>query len=287
MGFSIIGRTIRFFCNLFRNSMNALKNVKVKQHLNNYYMFLSNSIIFISLVVFLFLPSLTYAQTACSQFYVGGQFPKTEYVGRNLCFQDYALAFSDLTMTNLYSAELLTRDQVKASQKIKRYGLFDNRDPVIRDYRNSGYDRGHMTPSGDMPKYSSQIQTFLSTNIVPQRKQLNSGKWNWIEHQIRLMALYYGQLYVVTGPYFHKPIRKIGEYRIWIPYGTWKAIYIPTLNRAGVYFCRNRTRPVCYRMSVAFFRDKTGIDPFPALSEEIKQIKILLPKPVKPKLTTK
>lgn len=250
------------------------------QVLRSFYLYLVNAMTCIGLITLFFSLSL-HAQPICPQFFVDGQLPKLDYVGRNLCFQAYSLTFSDITMTNLYSAELMTRDQVKASQRLKRYGLFDERDPVIRDYRHSGYNRGHMAPSGDMPTYTAQVQTFLSTNIVPQTQTLNSGKWNWIEHKVRLLALSYGQVYVVTGPYFEEPVDKIGAYRIWVPYGVWKAVYIPALNRAGVYFCKNLHKPICYRMSVALFTQRTRIDPFPALNEAVKQIKLALPKPVK------
>ena len=42
---------------------------------------------------------------------------------------------------------------------------------VVRpsDYRGSGYDRGHMTPSGDRTKtQSDNSETFLMTNMIPQ-----------------------------------------------------------------------------------------------------------------------
>lgn len=50
---------------------------------------------------------------------------------------------------------------------MKRYGHFDYKNSVIRNYIKTGYDRGHMTPSGDMPDYNSQVQTFIWKNIIP------------------------------------------------------------------------------------------------------------------------
>lgn len=224
------------------------------------------------------------AQNPCQNKFLYGKPPVIEWPIKTVCFKDYAASFSDITLGNIYSAEFLTKNQVMASKNMKRYGKFDNRDPVIRDYRGSGFDRGHMTPSGDMPDYQSQVQTFISSNIVPQTKQLNSGKWNWIEHNVRKMAISYDQLYVITGSYFQEPVKRIGYNGVWVPYAVWKAVYIPSLKKGGVYFCKNSHRPVCYRMSIAFFIYKTGIDPFPALSNDIKENKFPLPKPVRPRV---
>ncbi|CAI3934294.1 DNA/RNA non-specific endonuclease [Commensalibacter papalotli (ex Botero et al. 2024)] len=195
-----------------------------------------------------------------------------------VCDEGYAWGFSKKTNVNVYSAELLTKEQVQKAKEMRRYGTFDNRDPLIRDYRNSGYDRGHMAPSGDMGSYESQVKTFIPQNLVPQTRQLNSGKWNWIENQTRQMAIQYGSVYVVTGPYFQGNTKKIGDDRLWVPYATWKAIYVPKLEQTGVYFCRNTQKPICYIQTVEFFTQKTGIDPFPKLDASIKAAQLPLPK---------
>ena len=70
------------------------------------------------------------------------------------------------------------------------------------NYRRSGYDRGHMTPSGDMPDEHAQQQTFSLANMVPQTAALNRGVWEGIESAVRDLAVRQGELYVVTGPVF-------------------------------------------------------------------------------------
>ena len=111
------------------------------------------------------------ARVPCPQFYMSGQIPIVNWPVKIVCYKNYSASFSDVTLGNIYAAEFLSKDQVIASRKMKRYGHFDSHDPVILDYRNSGYDRGHMVPSGDMPDYQSQIQTFTSSNIIPQTKK--------------------------------------------------------------------------------------------------------------------
>lgn len=219
-----------------------------------------------------------FAQSDCPQFFYKNTPPRVQMVDHTLCQKNFALGYSDKTLTNSYSAEHLTDEMIEKTKGMRRYGSFDYRNPILRDYKNSGYDRGHMTPSGDMPDYQSQIQTFQFQNIVPQTHRLNSGKWNWIENQTRQMALRYHSLFVVTGPYFTS-VKMIGTLGIWVPFATWKAIYIPQLNKGAVYSCFNRSNPICYIQTLDAFYKKTAIDPFPALEQSTKEQVLLLPKP--------
>ena len=57
---------------------------------------------------------------------------------------------------------------------------------TTNDYKNSGWNRGHMAPAGDM-KWSEQAmkESFYLSNICPQNKNLNSGIWKDLEEQVR------------------------------------------------------------------------------------------------------
>ena len=69
------------------------------------------------------------------------------------------------------------------------------------DYRNSGWDRGHMAPAADF-KWSAEAmdETYYFTNICPQNTQLNTGDWKELEEQCRKWAVKYGSIYIVCGP---------------------------------------------------------------------------------------
>jgi endonuclease G, mitochondrial len=72
------------------------------------------------------------------------------------------------------------------------------------DYSGSGFDRGHMTPSGDrtstVPINSS---TFLMTNMIPQAPDNNQGPWNDLEVYLRGQTNANGgqEVYIISGSY--------------------------------------------------------------------------------------
>jgi endonuclease G len=94
------------------------------------------------------------------------------------------------------------------------------------DYRDSGYDRGHIVPSGDR---TNSVQdngaTFLMTNIVPQTPENNRGPWRELEEYGRDRVYQYDdQLHVFAGAYGH--IDTLGSRQIVIPSRLWKIIIV-------------------------------------------------------------
>ena len=76
-----------------------------------------------------------------------------------------------------------------------------------KDYTGSGYDRGHLAPNFAIARCfgpEAQAETFLMSNIVPQRHALNAGPWKGLEQ--REATNYTGrfrEIWVVAGPLFH------------------------------------------------------------------------------------
>ena len=58
--------------------------------------------------------------------------------------------------------------------------------PTPEDYVNTGYDKGHMAPNGDL-SWSQQVEyeSFLMTNMNPQAGSLNRGIWKLLETSVR------------------------------------------------------------------------------------------------------
>lgn len=106
-------------------------------------------------------------------------------------------------------------------------------DPILltdsakpEEYKYSGYDRGHMVPSGDMKiTQESQEQSFYMSNISPQKPRFNRGIWRKLENQVREWVRKKGDVHVYTGPIFSsKKVRFINKTKIAIPDAFYKII---------------------------------------------------------------
>jgi endonuclease G len=74
------------------------------------------------------------------------------------------------------------------------------------DYSGSGYDRGHLAPNYAIATRlgpAAQAETFLMSNIVPQKHALNAGLWKDLE--MRAATSYparFREVWVMAGPVF-------------------------------------------------------------------------------------
>jgi endonuclease G len=68
------------------------------------------------------------------------------------------------------------------------------------DYAGSGFDHGHLCPSAERTAtVDDNAATFVTTNIVPQRHDLNAGPWEALERWSVTMAARGWDLYIVAG----------------------------------------------------------------------------------------
>ncbi len=81
------------------------------------------------------------------------------------------------------------------------------------DYTNTGYDRGHMVPNLAIASRfgeSAQTETFLMSNIVPQKPALNQGPWRLLEETLAVTtSVQEGEIWVVVGPIYDGPAEKL------------------------------------------------------------------------------
>jgi|KBSMisStaDraftv2_1062788.scaffolds.fasta_scaffold20626_3 DNA/RNA endonuclease G (NUC1) len=93
------------------------------------------------------------------------------------------------------------------------------------DYSGSGYDRGHMCPSGDRTNsVANNSATFLMTNFVPQLPANNQGPWEDFESYCRTLASQGNELYIIDGP--HGNIGTVAGGHVVVPDVTWKVVVV-------------------------------------------------------------
>jgi endonuclease G, mitochondrial len=239
-----------------------------------------------------FMPLVAQAAAGqCTEQFAGGAAPvlANERLAQRttpLCFSGFAVLYSAVSRTPLYAAEHLTAARIAAARSVRRLNLFHPEDRLpaeqraeLSDYARSGYDRGHMAPSGDMPDASSQGESFSLANMAPQTPELNRGVWEGIESAVRELTLGAGDLFVVTGPLFRGQDLQALKGRVLIPSDTYKAVYDPAAQGAAAYVCQNTSTPVCRTVSIASLQKLAGIDVFPTLSVEVKSTAMPLAAP--------
>ncbi len=203
-----------------------------------------------------------------------------------LCFEAFAVMYSGVSRTPLWSAEHLTRDSLERAREVKRDDSFHAEAalPVsyraeLSDYARSGYDRGHMAPAADMPTRQAQHESFSLANIIPQNRHNNQVLWSAIEGATRHLTNQRGELYVVTGPIFEGDKVERLNGRVFIPTHVFKAVLDPATHEAAAWITRNADGDAYEVVSIADLEKRAKIDVFPKLAASARQQAMALPAP--------
>lgn len=98
--------------------------------------------------------------------------------------------------------------------------------PRARDYARSGFERGHMCPSGDRTATAAaNAETFVMTNMQPQRHALNVGPWEGLERYERSLASAGRQVFIVAGGLFDGAPELLGT-GIAVPRANFKIVVV-------------------------------------------------------------
>ena len=150
------------------------------------------------------------------------------------------------------------------------------------DYTRSGFDRGHLVPSGDFKCCQELLMdTFWVSNITPQDPDCNRYIWNSLEQQVRNWARRKNRLYVITGPVLKPGLPKIGKYnRITVPEALYKIIIHadeenPANTQVKAFLIPNVSglghRYNEYKTTVDAVEEATGLDFLTVLPDEIEK----------------
>lgn len=156
------------------------------------------------------------------------------------------------------------------------------------DYSGSGYDRGHMCRSEDRTSSEAANRaTFILSNVLPQKHELNAGPWLRLEELSQELAQRQGkELYVVAGGIYEGPIATIGR-GVAVPSSFFKIVVVlePGQSPSQV---SERTRVIAvvmpnsteidrepwtrFRTSVDDVEKRTGYDFLPDVPEPVQRV---------------
>jgi len=139
--------------------------------------------------------------------------------------------------------------------------------PRPDDYANTGYDKGHAAPDGDM-SWDTQVEyeSFLMTNMYPQAGSLNRGVWKLLETYVRGWAVQHNQSFTIyVGGVYNANDKRIGN-GVVVPHGYYKiVINNQTKEIAGWAFPHTEPYPnlgndlTRFRMTVAQIEQSAGV----------------------------
>jgi endonuclease G, mitochondrial len=151
------------------------------------------------------------------------------------------------------------------------------------DYRGTGYDRGHLAPSGDRTNTETDNSaTFIMSNMIPQSPPSNREVWRELEEYSRDLVFRGHELYIVAGG--EGKAEKIAKSKVTVPEYTWKVILV--LDKPGAEIT-DQTRTIAvwipnsekvkntdwrdYIVSVDDVEKKTGYDFFKNIPQKIQK----------------
>ena len=145
-----------------------------------------------------------------------------------------------------------------------------------RNYKKSGYDRGHLCPAGDR-RFTKEAhdETFLTSNISPQEHKFNAGVWNRLEQKVRYWARNNDGVFVVTGGVLQNGLKTIGDEDVSVPNQFYKVILDNNNGKIkvlGFLMDHKDSDLPLYKfvVSVDDLEALTGIDFFPQLDDSIE-----------------
>ncbi len=155
------------------------------------------------------------------------------------------------------------------------------------DYRGSGYDRGHVCPSGDRTgSREDNDATFYMSNMLPQTAELNRAVWADFENALRDIVREGNEVYVIAGG--SGEAATIADGKVTVPQVCWKVALVLPEGKDDLKRINAQTRVITIAMpNVAEQKLKDGdwrqyivttkklsdaikMDFFPALPKDVK-----------------
>ncbi|GHC47710.1 DNA/RNA non-specific endonuclease [Ulvibacter litoralis] len=208
------------------------------------------------------------------------RFLPTSTTGAVVKHSFYALSYAEAHEQAEWVAYALNKNQLSKNDVKRPYFVEDRsvktKSADWRNYKKSGYDRGHLCPAGDR-RFNEEAyhETFLTSNISPQNHEFNAGVWNYLEQKVRFWADKYNDVYVVTGGVLKSGLETIGDERVSVPEEFYKIVLDASNGnyKAVAFLIPNKPTSNSfydYVVSIDEIESKTGIDFFTNLSEAVE-----------------
>lgn len=210
----------------------------------------------------------------------GNEFLPTSTTGSVVHHRYYSLSYADAFEQAEWVAYELRSEQLSNNDFDRPYFEMD---PAVeevsadwKNYKNSGYDRGHLCPAGDR-RFSIEAfeETFLTSNISPQDHNFNSGVWNFLEQRVRQWAKKYDEVYVITGGVLRPGLKTIGYEKVAVPEAFYKIVLDESEGdyRAIAFLIPNKPTTISFYefvVSIDEIESLTGIDFFAELPNDVE-----------------
>ncbi len=205
----------------------------------------------------------------------------TSTTGSIIMHSNYSLSYSEKHEQAEWVAYELKKEHLSDNDFKRPYFEKDKKvrssSADWRNYKNSGYDRGHLCPAGDRKfSYEAFEETFLTSNVTPQNHEFNSGIWNKLEQKVRYWARSYDSVYVVTGGVLSQNLKSIGYEAVTVPKYFYKVILKGgSKNPKMIAFLMPHQDSNAALKEFVVPADKieqlTGIDFFPSLEDQVEE----------------
>ncbi|PQJ77424.1 DNA/RNA non-specific endonuclease [Polaribacter glomeratus] len=210
----------------------------------------------------------------------GFNYLPTSTTGVIINHEGYNLSYSEKHEQAEWVAYSLEKNEIVYTNRKRPYFI---EDPKIktksadwRNYKKSGYDKGHLCPAADRrASEESYNETFYTSNITPQNHGFNAGIWNELEQQTRYWAKKYNRIYVISGGVLVDNLRTIGSEKVAVPNQFYKILLDYTAPEiktiAFLIPHKNSNQPLQeFVVSIDEIEQLTGIDFFPNLPDDLE-----------------
>lgn len=192
----------------------------------------------------------------------------------------YTLSYNENAEQAEWVAYELKKEHISRTHRKRPYFIRDKKVKTksadYKNYKKSGYSKGHLCPAGDR-KFSEEAynETFLTSNISPQKLDFNAGIWNRLEQKVRYWVNKERHLYIVTGGVLTNNLQTIGKEKVAVPTYFYKILLDysePEFKAIAFLIPHQESKKALYKfvVSIDSIENLTNIDFFPALPDTLE-----------------